>query len=78
MHTVIWYCILDPPIVVPGVPVNLTLNKGTNSSTVRVSWSSPLSENGIILDYQVHYAGYKTKGKQTRQVSISDYVGIRL
>ena len=38
--------------------------KGKDSSTVRVSWSPPSLANGIILDYQVHYEGYKTGEKQ--------------
>lgn len=50
---------------VPGVPVDLQVAfKGKSSSTVRVSWSPPSLANGIILDYQVHYEGYKAGEKQ--------------
>ena len=37
--------------------MNLDLRK-VNSSAVEVSWSPPLSANGIILEYQLFYISY--------------------
>ena len=37
--------------------MNLDLRE-VNSSAVEVSWSPPLSANGIILEYQVFYISY--------------------
>ena len=34
-----------------------------NSLAVQVTWSPPASKNGIILEYQVNYVGYKAKDK---------------
>lgn len=44
--------------------------KGKDVSTVRISWSPPSLANGIILDYQIHYDGYKTG---TKQATVSVY-----
>ncbi len=49
--------------LVPGEPRDLDVTKVGSSAVrapaVRVSWSPPLSPNGIILEYQVHYVGYE-------------------
>ena len=60
--------------IVPGEPRNLEVTE-VNSLAVRVSWSPPISANGIILEYQVHYVGYeKLKAEEKEQkVSICIY-----
>ena len=60
--------------LVPGEPRDLDVTK-VRLSVVRVSWSPPLSPNGIILEYQVHYVGYnKVKADEKEQnVSASIY-----
>ena len=60
--------------LVPGEPRDLDVTK-VGSSAVRVSWSPPLSPNGVILEYQVHYVGYeKVKADEKEQnVSASIY-----
>ena len=65
--------------LVPGEPRDLDVTKvgssAVGASAVRVSWSPPLSPNGVILEYQVHYVGYeKVKADEKEQnVSASIY-----
>ena len=49
-------------ILVPGAPINVILDH-ISSSGVQVTWSPPDSRNGIILEYQVNYVGYKAEDK---------------
>ena len=44
--------------VVPGPPLDLRLT-AENASSVFLSWTKPVTSNGIILDYQVNYFGFK-------------------
>ena len=49
---------MTPFCTVPGEPKELML-KVLNETAVRLSWAPPDSPNGVILDYEVIYYGYK-------------------
>lgn len=48
--------------------LQVALKEKDKESVVTVTWSPPLSANGIILDYQIHYEGYKN-GEEKAAVS---------
>ena len=51
-------------ILVPGAPINVILDQlNPSKSAIQVTWSPPVSKNGIILEYQVNYVGYKAEDK---------------
>lgn len=46
--------------------------KVIDSSKVFISWLPPSSANGIILEYQVHYIGYKRDELGDKSESVSE------
>ena len=49
---------MTPFCTVPGKPKELKLEV-LNETAVSLSWAPPDSPNGVILDYEVIYYGYK-------------------
>ena len=45
---------------VPSVPLNVTL-RGSTSTSLRISWSTPSFSNGANLTYHVEYTGVATE-----------------
>lgn len=47
---------------VPGSVENVTvgIRQSSNTTTAVVTWQPPEELNGVIIEYQVFYAGYET------------------
>ena len=46
-------------IIVPGAPTDVTVSLLSGSTSVEVAWQRPTDANGILLEYQIIYFGYK-------------------
>lgn len=71
MVTLATIVLMDFHFVVPGAPTALkaTIVEKTN---VRLTWNPPTNTNGVLLDYQIVYYGFKEQ--QTVDVRCCTYM----